>query len=43
MTNAASKPTRGRVRAQRLEARVTAEQKSLIERAAALQIGRAHV
>ena len=37
MANAASKSTRGRTRAQRLEARVTAEQKSLIERAAALQ------
>ena len=35
MTNAASKSTRAR--AQRLEARVTGEQKSLIERAAALQ------
>jgi uncharacterized protein (DUF1778 family) len=35
MTN--SKPNRGRARAQRLETRVTAEQKSLIERAAALQ------
>ena len=35
MTNAASKSTRARV--QRLEARVTGEQKSLIERAAALQ------
>jgi len=37
MTNAAAKPTRGRARAQRLEARVTVEQKTLIERAAALQ------
>jgi uncharacterized protein (DUF1778 family) len=37
MANTAAKPTRGRSRAQRLEARVTAEQKSLIERAAALQ------
>lgn len=37
MANTASKPTRGRSRAQRLETRVTAEQKSLIERAAALQ------
>ena len=37
MVNAASKPTRGRIRAERLEARVTAEQKDLIERAAALQ------
>lgn len=32
-----SKPMRGRARAQRLEARVTAEQKTLVERAAALQ------
>jgi len=30
-------PARGRLRAERLEARVTIEQKSLIERAAALQ------
>lgn len=37
MANAASKSTRGRARAQRLETRVTAEQKMLIERAAALQ------
>ena len=37
MANAASKSGRGRARAQRLEARVTAEQKTLIERAAALQ------
>jgi uncharacterized protein (DUF1778 family) len=37
MANAASKSSRGRVRAQRLETRVTAEQKTLIERAAALQ------
>jgi uncharacterized protein (DUF1778 family) len=37
MAKAASKPTRGRARAQRLEARVTAEQRTLIERAAALQ------
>ena len=37
MTNTASKSTRGRARAQRLEARVTAEQKTLIEHAAALQ------
>jgi uncharacterized protein (DUF1778 family) len=37
MRNAASKPTKGRIRAERLEARVTTEQKSLIERAAALQ------
>lgn len=35
MANAASKSTRARAR--RLEARVTAEQKALIERAAALQ------
>ena len=37
MTNAASKSVGGRTRAERLEARVTAEQKKLIERAAALQ------
>src|SRR6266849_3808689 len=37
MENAVSKPARGRARAQRLETRVTAEQKTLIERAAALQ------
>lgn len=37
MPNAASKSTSERTRAERLEARVTAEQKSLIERAAALQ------
>jgi uncharacterized protein (DUF1778 family) len=37
MPNAASRSTNGRTRAERLEARVTAEQKSLIERAAALQ------
>jgi uncharacterized protein (DUF1778 family) len=37
MANTASKSSRGRVRAQRLETRVTAEQKTLIERAAALQ------
>ena len=37
MANAASKSTRGRTRAQRLETRVTVEQKTLIERAAALQ------
>ena len=37
MPDPASSSTRGRARAQRLEARVTAEQKSLIERAAALQ------
>jgi len=37
MANSASKSSGGRTRAERLEARVTAEQKSLIERAAALQ------
>src|SRR5271167_3438479 len=37
MPNAASRQASGRNRAERLEARVTAEQKSLIERAAALQ------
>ena len=37
MPNAASRSSRGRARAQRLETRVTAEQKTLIERAAALQ------
>ena len=37
MANIAPKPNSGRTRAERLEARVTAEQKSLIERAAALQ------
>ena len=37
MPNPASRSVRGRIRAERLEARVTAEQKSLIERAAALQ------
>jgi uncharacterized protein (DUF1778 family) len=37
MPKAASKPARGRIRSQRLEARVTAAQKTLIERAAALQ------
>lgn len=37
MPNVTSRPVRGRTRAERLEARVTAEQKSLIERAAALQ------
>jgi uncharacterized protein (DUF1778 family) len=37
MAKAASKPVQARVRGQRLEARVTAEQKTLIERAAALQ------
>ena len=37
MTNAATKTSRSRTRSERLEARVTAEQKTLIERAAALQ------
>jgi uncharacterized protein (DUF1778 family) len=37
MANTSSKTPRGRSRAERLETRVTAEQKSLIERAAALQ------
>lgn len=37
MAKAAPKLVRGRFRAQRLEARVTAEQKTLIEHAAALQ------
>jgi uncharacterized protein (DUF1778 family) len=37
MTSTASKAIRGRSRVKRLEARVTAEQKTLIERAAALQ------
>lgn len=37
MPNAASRPASRRTRAERLETRVTAEQKSLIERAAALQ------
>jgi uncharacterized protein (DUF1778 family) len=37
MAEANRKPTRGRVRGERLETRVTAEQKKLIERAAALQ------
>ena len=37
MPNAVSNPAGGRVRSERLEARMTAEQKSLIERAAALQ------
>jgi len=37
MPNAASRPNARRTRVERLEARVTAEQKSLIERAAALQ------
>lgn len=37
MPRAASKSKPGRARAQRLETRMTAEQKNLIERAAALQ------
>ncbi|HEY1360982.1 MAG TPA: DUF1778 domain-containing protein [Xanthobacteraceae bacterium] len=37
MTEAIGKPPRSRVRGERLETRVTAEQKNLIERAAALQ------
>lgn len=37
MPHAASRPMSGRTRAERLEARVTAEQKRLIERAAAIQ------
>src|SRR5882757_5150019 len=37
MANATSRVPRGRARAERLETRVTAEQKNLIERAAALQ------
>ncbi len=37
MANAASKSARRRTRVQRLEVRVTAQQKRLIERAAALQ------
>ncbi|WP_029009167.1 DUF1778 domain-containing protein [Azospirillum halopraeferens] len=37
MAEARRKPTSGRTRAERLEARVTAEQKALIEHAAALQ------
>src|ERR1700745_868366 len=37
MAATAPKSSRGRARAQRLETRVTAEQKTLIERAAALQ------
>jgi uncharacterized protein (DUF1778 family) len=37
MATTVSKSTRGRIRAQRLETRVTAEQKALIEHAAALQ------
>jgi uncharacterized protein (DUF1778 family) len=37
MAGSAKKVTRSRVRGERLETRVTADQKSLIERAAALQ------
>ena len=37
MANTASTSARGRTRAQRLETRVTAEQKTLIEHAAAIQ------
>jgi uncharacterized protein (DUF1778 family) len=37
MTDAVRGPTRSRLRGERLEIRVTAEQKELIERAAALQ------
>lgn len=37
MANSALNPTRKRVRDERLEARVTIEQKRLVERAAALQ------
>ena len=37
MADAASRSTSRRTRAERLETRVTAEQKSLVERAAALQ------
>ncbi len=37
MADPALKPNRGRVRGERLETRVTADQKSLIEHAAALQ------
>ena len=37
MRNAPTRSTSGRTRAERLEARVTSEQKNLIERAAALQ------
>jgi uncharacterized protein (DUF1778 family) len=37
MANADLNPNRARVRGERLETRVTADQKSLIERAAALQ------
>ncbi len=37
MANSALKPSRSRVRGERLETRVTADQKNLIEHAAALQ------
>lgn len=37
MAELASKPSRGRLRGERLETRVTADQKRLIEHAAALQ------
>ena len=37
MAEPVAKPVRGRVRAERLEARVTTQQKALIEHAAALQ------
>lgn len=37
MTNPSLKPNRSRIRGERLETRVTADQKSLIEHAAALQ------
>jgi uncharacterized protein (DUF1778 family) len=37
MANPVSKPSRDRARAQRLETRVTPEQKTLIERAAAVE------
>lgn len=37
MAQAATRPPTGRIRGERLETRVTADQKSLIERAAALQ------
>lgn len=37
MVHVATSPRQGRVRSERLETRITAEQKDLIERAAALQ------
>lgn len=37
MTATIARPSRGRLRDQRLETRVTSEQKTLVERAAALQ------